>query len=792
MPDWTAIAAGSPLRPYQARAVKEALAALEEPGSRVCIVAPPGAGKTRCAFHVAAALQVPVEVRVPTSALVLQWQARVREELVDVAEGGAAPPVNVSTYAGMGAFADGALVVLDEAHHLVAAWGREVQDRLTPAHRVLGLTGTPPDGNSGWDRFIEIVGTEPVLVETPPLVRDGHLCPYQDLVWPVVADLDDVPALVAADRALAGPEHAFRTELDLWAARLLREDIEQLTEDRFVRQEGLLVALCRVRRASGNDLPNDLPADPDLVAPPTLHDRALVLWTFGRDRPEVKAAVEAAGFRTVGKNLAFRDDLGWDALASSHARLQGCIEVLAAEHRNRADGLRALILTDRDVEGDRLGARETLKALVRDPRTDPLDPVLVTGGAFWVDDDLWPRIRDRVPELPWTDAGDHHEVDVATWSVSERVALATRLLTDGVTHCLVGTRHLLGEGWDCPAVNCVVDLTGIVAAVTSNQSRGRGLRRDPADPSKVASLWDVVAVAPGVSGGETMLARLRERHAKTLGIDAARRIRTGVARIDHVLTEPIAALLADLPAFHARMARRAADVTTTANLWSVGQAYQDRHVWRLEGALKPPARDAGIKLEKPLQAAPTSLAALRFRSGWQGVALGVAGLVVGVGCAVFTMGIGILAALPFWAAAAWRLGRMPRESRRREAVLQVLFEALSEGDAAPGTLRVEGGRAWVEGPPEANRRFAEAAAELFGPVRYPRYLLVEPGGRAWPVPGALGAARGAADAFATRWAARIGACETVWARQGRGRDLLRSLWRQGRRGADLEVVEGWE
>jgi signal transduction histidine kinase len=59
--------------------------------------------------------------------------------------------------------------------------------------------------------------------------------------------------------------------------------------------------------------------------------------------------------------------------------------------------------------------------------------------------------------------GGHHEVDVGDWSSADRVGLATKLLTEGVTQCLVGTRHLLGEGWDCPPVNCAIDLTGIVA-----------------------------------------------------------------------------------------------------------------------------------------------------------------------------------------------------------------------------------------------------------------------------------------------------------------------------------------
>ena len=97
----------------------------------------------------------------------------------------------------------------------------------------------------------------------------------------------------------------------------------------------------------------------------------------------------------------------------------------------------------------------------------------------------------------------------------------------------------------------------------------------------------------------------------------------------------------------------------------------------------------------------------------------------------------------------------------------------------------------MEGPPETSRRFAEAAAELLGSVRYPRYLLLEPGGRVWPVPKALGATRDLADAFARAWAETVGPCEVIYARQGRGRDLLVAAWKVGGR-PDATVVEDWE
>ncbi len=793
-PAWQNIDAGSPLRRYQQRAVDALVTTLSEDGARVCLVAPPGAGKTRCALHVAAALERPVEVRVPTTALVRQWQDRIATSLVATVEGEQAP-VRVDTYAGGGAPVEGALVILDEAHHLGASWGRQLVAALEPGHRVLGLTATPPEGSSGWDQFLSLVGREAVEIAAPPLVRDGHLSPFADLVWPVIADLDDMPELQAAHGAIGAAEHALGESLDLWVARCLREDLEQLTEDRYARRSELLVALCRVRHAAGRVLPTDLPPDPDLVAPPTLHDRVRVLWAHAPEGPRVLDALQTVGFRRAGKGIVLRDDVAFRSLAASRSRIRGLLDVLILEARVRTDWLRALVLTDRDVEGTRLSARQVLRALVDHPETDRLDPILVTGKAFWVDDDLWSRIEGQTPDLPWVRRGDHHEVDVSAWPTADRVALVTRLLGEGITRCLVGTRHLLGEGWDCPAVNCVVDLTGIVAPVTVNQVRGRALRPDPADPGKVASLWEVLPVLPGVDGGERMLDALARRHSRTLGLDAEGRIRAGLDRIDRALLGSAAEVARDAPAIHERMARRLREKDGIRARWSVGQAYVDRRSWRaLDRSTTPLTRRlrARPRPDRTIPAHAGALVPRRFRLAASAVALASSGL----GLAATTLLAGwppaaMAGAAMLAAASGWFAWRRAASADPRDAAVRALDHALRATGLVTGPLRREDRTWWIDGEPEESRRFAEGVAELLGPVRYPRYLLLEGDGRVWPVPTSVGADRGTADRFGQAWAEWVGPCEVLFARQSQGRELLALAWRTG--GAqDVEVLELWE
>ncbi len=809
---WNGIAAGSPLRGYQARAVERLLSSLAEAGSRGCLVAPPGSGKTRVALHVAAALELPVDVRVPTLALVRQWEERIATSLVDLSDEGRTPPIAVATYASDDPLSAGSLVVLDEAHHTGGAWGDALTERLTAEHRVLGLTATPPLDGSSRRGFERLVGAEAVEIDTPPLVRDGALSPYQDLVWPVLCDPEDAGEANEAWKALRRARD--QVGLATFVAAQLREDLLALTEARFRHDDGLLVALCRVHLASGGLLPSDLPRDPELTAEPTLTDWAMVLWASGH--PEARRAVRSLGYRPAkggGNGLVASRDPTWAGLAASRARVRGLVEVLDLEHRHRGDQVRALVLTERDVAsgGRRASARAILEALVADARSDVLDPVLVTGSALWVDDDLVPRIRPHLPDVQHRPVGGHHEFDVSGWSTADRVARVTELFRRGVTRCVVGTRHLLGEGWDCPAVNVVVDLTGIRAFVTVHQVRGRGLRTDPADPSKVASLWEVPVVVPGLPGGDRMLAQLRERHAHTFGVDARGRVVRGVARIDPALEGTVTELAAALPEVRARMAAQLRDSNGVVDRWAVGADYRDALTYVVgpsvdAGGSRGPVLDVALEaphlpvvvrqVEPVFPAAPAAGAGIVAAAGSLAIGGGEALLagILAIGAAV---GLGAAFLWPWWLAhrawttriGDWEAGRPPPRIGRARAV----FAAMTACDHIAGDLREEGERVWLEGETQHGRRFARALIELEGPVTYPRYLLLADEGEqtvVWPVPNALGTDRTKAQAFAAAWAEQIGACEVVFARRGRGRGLLEEVWRQPPRTAP-DVDEVW-
>ena len=785
------IVAVSQLRPYQIRAVGECVHDLRTLTDRICLVAPPGAGKTRCAFHIAAMLEKPLEIRVPTRALVQQWQARA-SFYFSTLPGAEKLHVNVLTYASKEPFSPTAFVILDEAHHLVSSWGKKILDGLRPGQKVLGLTATPPYEKAGWDLFTELVGANPSEIDSPPLVRDRHLAPYIDLVWPVLTREDEASELWEAHENLRILESKNHIQLMLWTDKCLEEDLEQMTEDRFADESRLLVALCRFQHAQKKELPLDVPPDPEFFAPMTLEDRALVLWHYGEHDPEIRSAIRKTGFRALKKGLVLFEDLAYRSLAASHSRVRGCIDILKEEASSRVSDLRALVLTDRDQEGDRLSARQILKALVADEQTDKLDPILVTGSVFWVDNDLWPRISSQFPSLPWVEAEDHHEINVSQWPSEERVALATRFLTEGTTRCLVGTRHLLGEGWDCPVVNCVIDLTGISASITVNQIRGRALRCDPNDPAKVASLWEVLAILPGVSGGDRMLTRLSEKHEHTLGIDDQGRIRAGAARIDKALEGNLGEVASQVEEIKSRMRARVHNLWDTAKRWKQGKSYLDKKTWRIQAYIPDLSRttQSGKINKKPESHEGKSAFRLKRREpgAWK---QSVMCLMAGGGLSLLAGPWAPLAFTVSAAASALLFAKWATGTPQYKPMLRALFDALQSSELVNGHLEFDDSQYWLDSSPEESALFAKAASELLGPIAYPRYLLIDKKGHAWAVPRILGANKDIATRMLEAWNLHLGPCELLFARRGPGREKLKLVWAQEQR-PPVGVIETWD
>ncbi|MGO3791982.1 MAG: hypothetical protein ACTJG1_11070 [Enterococcus gilvus] len=90
--------------------------------------------------------------------------------------------------------------------------------------------------------------------------------------------------------------------------------------------------------------------------------------------------------------------------------------------------------------------------------------------------------------------GDYRYLAMTDKNRSDLLALATQLLNTGEIHLLIGTVSLLGEGWNCPAVNTIIMGNAAGSYVQTQQIRGRGLRRFGEE--KFTNIWHIGAIYP--------------------------------------------------------------------------------------------------------------------------------------------------------------------------------------------------------------------------------------------------------------------------------------------------------
>lgn len=285
-------------------------------------------------------------------------------------------------------------------------------------------------------------------------------------------------------------------------------------------------------------------------------------------------------------------------MAYARGKAEAVVPILRAERDALGDRIRAVIVADFEktsavtaeishlLDEEAGGAIAAFRTLLSHSETDALDPILVTGSTVLVDDDLAARFdaaavkwlaeaRYKV-ELEFGEEDGFHVVSGhgADWCPRVYVAMVTELFQRGLTKCLVGTRGLLGEGWDASKINVLIDLTTVTTSTSVNQLRGRSLRLDPDDPYKVAHNWDVVCIAPEFVKGLDDYRRFIEKHNTLFGLTDDGVIEKGVGHVHAAFTDIEPELVEEsMSVLNAEMLNRPTRRAEFLELWRIGEPY---------------------------------------------------------------------------------------------------------------------------------------------------------------------------------------------------------------------------
>lgn len=521
---------------------------------------------------------------------------------------------------------EGLLLVLDECHHLLEVWGRLLAEVLAtlPGARVLGLTATPPDAltREQAELVAELFGEVAYRTSIPAVVKEGDLVPFAELAWLVEPTAEesqwlDAEAVRFAEltEALTRPGFAEVGFLDWLRARFVDPVPDTIAWAELSRRDPELAdAALRMHHHGLLDLPDGARPSERHRRTPTVEDWMALIdeWAVTLDDPDVtdtlREALPSVGYVWTRRGVRRGRTPTDRVLARSAAKARACVDLVRSEHAALGDDLRQLVLCDHEearavvpatlsgvLDQQAGSAVAVLTELLRDPTTRALEPLLVTGrtvaGARSTLRALQEHVEAADPGLvgelglaplgasglPSDGADDDalHRLE-GRWGPRAWVRHVTEFFRDGHTRVLVGTRGLLGEGWDARFLSGLVDLTTATSLTAVVQTRGRALRTDPTRPDKVAVTWSVTCVSDRHPRGANDWDRLVRKHTGFHGVDDEGTVADGVAHLDSRFSPYGPPPVEEFDAINAAMLVRAEDRRGIARAWRVGEPYADR------------------------------------------------------------------------------------------------------------------------------------------------------------------------------------------------------------------------
>lgn len=515
------------------------------------IVAAPGSGKTILGLEVAGRLGKQTLTLSPSLAIRDQWLERLRTHFVPTVAPDnlsvtlSAPGLLTSiTYQSLfaaysrtvdeetgenfesldilDACANVGTIILDEAHHLRTQWHRaltqfiaELRQRNSDLH-IISLTATPPYESTPteWARYIDLCGDIDEEISIPELVGTKDLCPHQDFIYiaePTAQEVEELRRLRLKTYAVISRIQQRPKILKALAQSPVLQSPEEYFDECLDDERGC-VGVLHLLDAWGIAAPENLAA---LLAEVREEGTVEDGFSFMLSHPSL---VDSTAYEAIrdelraerlvrGNKLINTSDLEANTiLVRSAGKLNAIGQIAVHEASALGKQLRMLVLVDHiranylSVIGTeeplvQLGAVPAFEAIRRSLAKETQNiagqsVAMLTGSCVLLPRPVVEGMKAEFPcstsDLP--NCADYVQVSFSGGS-KQAVKAVTRAVECGQVTILVGTASLLGEGWDCPALNTLILGSTIKATMMTNQMRGRVIRVDAEHPDKVANIW---------------------------------------------------------------------------------------------------------------------------------------------------------------------------------------------------------------------------------------------------------------------------------------------------------------
>ena len=523
---------------------------------KINIVAAPGSGKTVLGLELIKRLNAPTIILSPTTTIKYQWGDRFKDAFLDKDENfeeyfsydlHEITLINSITYQALHSIMNNIpleeegvvidysdldifelvkkyrvkTICLDEAHHLQNEWQKSLETfikQLGHDVKIIALTATPPydAGKTEWSRYEDVCGQIDEEIFVPELVKEGTLCPHQDYVYFNYPSKEETVAFSEYK------EKVFNTIEELRGLGFYRNIYSFIEEKYRNNKESLFedsksyIALLIVLNSLSIDI------DPKIIKSLTLkltlpepnitfYERAFQFLLDNEEiltkeqKDEINKILKKYSTQERGKvNFTLKDNTK-HKLISSVGKLNSIAKITEVESNNLGDNLRMLILTDyikKESIKDLFSGKTPLYISVVTifeilAKSNPEYKMGVLSGNLII---LPTSCKEHLKKYKCktTKIGDtnYSEFNFSAIKNKDKVDAVSSLFEKGIINVIIGTKALLGEGWDSPCINTLILASFVGSFMLSNQMRGRAIRIDKNNPNKVSNIWHLVTLEP--------------------------------------------------------------------------------------------------------------------------------------------------------------------------------------------------------------------------------------------------------------------------------------------------------
>lgn len=431
-------------------------------------------------------------------------------------------------------------VCLDEAHHLQNEWQKALEKflkGLDPQIKIVALTATPPyDANEEeWRRYQTVCGEIDEEIFVPELVKTNTLCPHQDFIYFNFPTKEEVKQFeVYKHRAYETMGEFVKLSVVSRLHNMLNNETKKDYDFLYTNAKeiiSLMIVFEFAKLKNNKKLIKLLTNKQKLPGFSLKYVENAVNFLLSNDvttedeKDQIKALFKKQSLLEKGKVALDLNEKLKKKIYSSLGKLDSIKDIVKSETEALGESLRMLVLTDyikkesiTDIGTTNsftdisiVSIFETLR------RQSQKQNIGVLSGALCILPNELKEFLQTVQGLtekqfttkPLGETG--YSVFNFKGNNKQKVSIVGKLFAQGKINVLIGTKSLLGEGWDSPCINSLILASFVGSFMLSNQMRGRAIRIDKNNPNKVSNIWHLATVEPQYITEENLLKRTMKK-----------------------------------------------------------------------------------------------------------------------------------------------------------------------------------------------------------------------------------------------------------------------------------------